>query len=226
MDRTLRMPDEDDRPAVVVVGEIVLPARRAGCRRRWPPPARSAVPPFNAGHRHLAVHGGPHGAELGEAGGLERSRPPFRPVARGRRCRSARSNGRVDVEAVERRAAPAGARAALVVTRPGHRGGTGSTVHGSAAWPGCTATPCSRRLGGCVAAAPAAGMTDGEHAGESAPTRPAGPSAACFRVYHVHCASPPRPHVGRLPHGRASLEARDKAAVEHQASDQPARPSA
>ena len=192
----LRMPDEDDRPPVVVVGEIVLPGRQqAGvrCRHTRPEPRQA----LQSRHRHLAVHGRPYGAALGEAGGLDNR---CRPLGRlhgeigvlARLC----GHGRVHVEAVE-------------ATRPEGGGGKGGAGRASAG--DASAGPTGRaRIRGLVRPAEpdgarcrvkgAGGRTrdrheQGEHARAHCTGNAYGPQPACRTYRHGDCVPVPRVHV-------------------------------
>ena len=97
--RALRVPDEDDRPAVVVVGEVVLPGGEQAAVRDGQRRLRRLR---QTGHRDLAVHGGPHGAALGEAGRLDDGGRPLGGLHRQVGVDAwLRRDRRVDVEAVE-----------------------------------------------------------------------------------------------------------------------------
>ena len=102
--RSLRVPDEDDGSAVVVVGQVVLPTREQALIRDL---VRGGVVAQSLAERRtgpLAVGGGPHRAHARESRGLRHGRPldgrrDRRPRVRGGRGGCDRG---VDVEAIER----------------------------------------------------------------------------------------------------------------------------
>ena len=70
----LRVADEDDRPAMVVVRQVVLPRGEQAVVRDGPRRLRRMR---QTGDRHLAVHGCPHSAPLGEARRLDEGGRPL-----------------------------------------------------------------------------------------------------------------------------------------------------
>ena len=119
--RSLRVPDEDDRPPVVVVGEIVLPARRARWRRRrHRPPVRRRAP-GRARPRCVACTSAPRPGTPTRTARPARWRRPTSPawILRLALADGCCADGRVHVEAVELRRGHA--RTALDGPRAGGR---------------------------------------------------------------------------------------------------------